>query len=137
MSNTNTEILQLQDIHKSFYIESQEIHALRGVSLGIPKGSIVAVKGRSGSGKSTLLHLIGMLDSPTRGRILLHGKPVSSLKDQKASRVRNQTIGFVFQMNNLLAEFSALENIMMPALIAGRDRQEIQEQALELSLIHI
>ncbi len=132
MTNKQTEILRLENVHKSFYIESQEIHALRGISLTIPKGSVIAVKGRSGSGKSTLLHLIGMLDSPSRGRILLNGKPASSLKDKKASEIRNQTIGFVFQMNNLLAEFSALENVMMPALIAGKEKRGVRKRSLEL-----
>ena len=108
------------------------MQALRGVSLSLRKGQIVSVTGRSGSGKSTLLHVIGTLDTPSSGYVGLNGKDVSHLSDQAASEFRNRTVGFVFQMNNLLPEFSAIENVMMPGMIAGIGRTVLREKALQL-----
>ena len=121
--------IRIENVHKYFTLESQVVRALSGVSLDISLGSLVGVTGRSGSGKSTLLHLIGMLDRPSQGSIYINDQDISSMSDYQASQVRNQTIGFVFQMNNLLPEFSALENVMMPALISGRKKGHIREQA--------
>lgn len=124
--------IELQKVQKIYHIAKQEVEALRGVDLKVRKGQMVAVTGRSGSGKSTLLHVIGTLDTPTAGSVRLNGKDVSNLKDQAASSFRNQTVGFVFQMNNLLPEFSALENVMMPGLIYGLPKAELQQRAKAL-----
>ncbi len=122
-------IIQLKNVHKTFQIANQQVHALRGVDLSLRKGQLVAVTGRSGSGKSTLLHVIGTLDTPSSGAVALNGKDVSNLTDKEASTFRNRTVGFVFQMNNLLPEFSALENVIMPGLIAGLNRDALKARA--------
>lgn len=126
---TGNTVIELQDVWKSYQIESQRVDALRGVSLKVERGQVIAVTGRSGSGKSTLLHVIGTLDRPSRGKLLVNGHDVSVLRDQTASSFRNRTVGFVFQMNNLLPEFSALENVMMPGLIAGGDGKALKDRA--------
>lgn len=132
-------IIQLKNVYKTFQIANQKVDALRGVDLSMQKGQLVAVTGRSGSGKSTLLHVIGTLDTPSSGIVALNGRDVSNLSDKEASLFRNSTVGFVFQMNNLLPEFSAMENVMMPGLIAGigvpalRDRAKALLAAVDLS----
>lgn len=132
-------IIQLKNVHKAFQFANQKVDALRGVDLSMQKGQLVAVTGRSGSGKSTLLHVIGTLDTPSSGAVALNGRDVSNLSDKEASLFRNRTVGFVFQMNNLLPEFSAMENVMMPGLIAGislnalRDRAKALLTAVDLS----
>ena len=131
-SNENLVIIDLQHISKVYQVESQEVNALIDVSLQVKRGQIIAVTGRSGSGKSTLLHIAGMLDQPSQGRLFINGTDVSRMPDNLSSQFRNATIGFVFQMNNLLPEFSALENVMMPGLIAGLQFGEVQERARRL-----
>ena len=130
-TSTASQIL-LQDVRKTYHIEAQKIDALRGIHLSIPTGSVHAVTGKSGAGKSTLLHVVGLLDRPSSGQIFLGGVEVGSMSDRTASSHRNKGIGFVFQMNNLLAEFTALENIMMPGLIAGLPRGSVKQRALEM-----
>lgn len=125
-------VISLKDVSKVYKIESQQVPALRNVNLGIHRGQVVAVSGKSGAGKSTLLHIIGTLDRPSAGRLLLNGTDVSSMPDKMSSHFRNCTIGFVFQMNNLLPEFSALENVMMPGLIAGSRPGDVRERASAL-----
>ncbi len=122
-------VIKLKDVTKVYQIESQKVDALRGVSMDIRRGQVVAITGRSGSGKSTLLHVIGTLDAPTTGNVFLNGTDVSRMPDQVASSFRNGTVGFVFQMNNLLPEFTAIENVMLPGLIAGASKKEIRERA--------
>jgi lipoprotein-releasing system ATP-binding protein len=121
-----------RDVRKAYRIAEQDVEALRGVDLKIAPGSIVGVTGKSGAGKSTLLHILGTLDRPTSGKVFLNGTDVSNMGDQQASQFRNATVGFVFQMNNLLNEFSALENVMLPGLIAGAPRPMIEERAAQL-----
>ena len=107
-------MIQAIDIHKSF----GTVEVLRGVSLSVERGEIAAIVGPSGAGKTTLLQIIGTLDRPDLGRVLLDGQDLSRLPDRQLAEVRNRRIGFVFQFHQLLPEFTAVENVMMPALIA-------------------
>jgi len=112
---------------------SEEIHALRGVSIAIDRGEYVAIMGPSGSGKSTLMNLIGCLDTPSKGSYLLNGKQVSQMNDNELARIRNEEIGFVFQTFNLLPRATALHNVELPLVYAGvaaRDRQDRARMAL-------
>jgi lipoprotein-releasing system ATP-binding protein len=122
----------LEGVRKDYVIESNRVDALRGVDLRVPAGSMVAVTGKSGAGKSTLLHIIGTLDRPSAGRVILNGVDLSTLPDHAISRFRNRSIGFVFQMHNLLPEFSAVENVMMPGIIAGMARGGLRDRAVRL-----
>jgi lipoprotein-releasing system ATP-binding protein len=127
-----TPIIELQGVFKTYQVVEQQVQALRGINLKVRKGQMVGITGRSGSGKSTLLHVIGTLDTPSAGVVRLNGKDVSHVSDQTASAFRNRTVGFVFQMNNLLPEFSAIENVMMPGLIAGGNRSMLRDRAIKL-----
>src|SRR5437762_3774039 len=112
---------------------TEEIHALRGVSVQIDRGEYVAIMGPSGSGKSTLMNLIGCLDTPSRGSYLLNGKEVAEMNDDELARIRNEEIGFVFQTFNLLPRATALHNVELPLVyagVSGKDRQERAKQAL-------
>jgi lipoprotein-releasing system ATP-binding protein len=120
------------DVRKSYRIESTEVEALRGVTLDISEGDMVAVTGKSGAGKSTLLHLVGTLERPTSGAVILGETDVSRMNDAALSRFRNRAVGFVFQMNNLLPEFSAIENVMMPGIISGFSRAALSRRAQDL-----
>ena len=121
-------MIQLQDITKSF----GTLQVLRGINLQIEKGEVVALVGPSGAGKTTLLQIMGTLDKPDTGKVLIQGKDVFRLSGSKLSKFRNEHIGFVFQFHQLLPEFTALENIMIPALIGGAGKGEARKRALEL-----
>jgi putative ABC transport system ATP-binding protein len=108
------------------------VRALRGVDLSIGQGEFVAIMGPSGSGKSTLLHILGALESPTEGAVAVEGRRYDGLDDKQLTRFRRDHIGFVFQFFNLLGSLSAAENVLLPALIAGRHEQALRERALEL-----
>src|SRR5271157_3435229 len=108
------ELITLKDIYKTYYLGEVDVPVLKGVSLEIGKGEMVALMGASGSGKTTLMNLLGCLDRPTSGRYWLDGEEISELSPQQRADVRNRKIGFVFQSFNLLARTSALENVMMP-----------------------
>lgn len=125
-------VVQLRGLSKVYTIESQKVEALKGINLNISRGMVAAITGKSGAGKSTLLHVIGTLDKPTSGHVFLNGTDVSRMPDKVSSSFRNCTVGFVFQMNNLLAEFSALENVMMPGLIAGSAKKVVRDRARHL-----
>ena len=116
------------DIHKSF----GNLEVLKGISLHVEKGEIVSIVGPSGAGKTTLLQIIGTLDRPTSGKIEINGTELSHLKDKALSDFRNKEIGFIFQFHQLLPEFTALENVMIPALIGGTSRSEAEKRAKEL-----
>jgi len=121
-------MIQTIDIHKSF----DELHVLKGVNLDIKQGEIVAIIGPSGAGKTTLLQIIGTLDKADKGTIIMDGQDVSKLNEKQQANFRNKEIGFVFQFHQLLPEFSALENVMIPALIANIDAKTAKERALKL-----
>src|ERR1700704_1030024 len=127
-------MIETVDLWKTYVMGSEEIHALRGVSIQIERGEYVAIMGPSGSGKSTLMNLIGCLHTPRKGSYLLNGKQVSQMNDNELARIRNEEIGFVFQTFNLLPRATALHNLELPLEYAGvpaRDRQERAAAALE------
>jgi lipoprotein-releasing system ATP-binding protein len=112
--------------------DGSELHVLTGVDLTVREGEAVAILGASGAGKSTLLHLLGALDRPSAGDVLLGGRPVAGLDEESLAAMRNRHVGFVFQFHHLLREFDALENVMMPALLAGTPLAEARARAREL-----
>jgi lipoprotein-releasing system ATP-binding protein len=125
-------MIKLENLSKSFIKDANKIEVLRSLNLEIKKGESLAVLGVSGAGKSTLIHILGTLDHPTEGHLLIRGVNVFEWEEKKIALFRNSTIGFVFQFNNLLPEFDALENAMMPALIGGMSKREAREKALQL-----
>ena len=127
-------LIETRDLWKTYVMGSEQIHALRGVSIDIERGEYVAIMGPSGSGKSTLMNLIGCLDTPTKGTYLLNGKHVSEMNDNELARIRNEEIGFVFQTFNLLPRATALHNVELPLVYAGvsaTDREARARGALE------
>lgn len=125
-------VIELQDVKKIYNMGGVETHALRGINLKIAKGQFIAIMGPSGSGKSTLLHMIGALDKPTSGKILLDGVDISTLKESDLARYRGKKIGIVFQFFNLHPTLTALENIELPMIIVEEDKKERQKKAHEL-----
>jgi putative ABC transport system ATP-binding protein len=127
-------LIETRDLWKTYVMGTEEIHALRGVSIEIERGEYVAIMGPSGSGKSTLMNLIGCLDTPSRGSYLLNGKQVGQMNDNELARIRNEEIGFVFQTFNLLPRATALQNVELPlvyAAVPGSERQARAKAALE------
>jgi lipoprotein-releasing system ATP-binding protein len=125
-------VLEAKGVFRSFQTGSVILDVLKGVDLEIYQGEIVALIGPSGSGKSTLLHILGALDRPDKGSVNLDSVEVFSLNDKELAHLRNRTVGFVFQFHHLLPEFSALENVMLPKLIAGEEIKSIENKAMEL-----
>jgi len=126
-------VIEITDLVKTYDMGKVQVHALRGVSLTIYEGELMAIMGPSGSGKSTLMNLIGCLDQPTSGRYLLDGVDVSKLNDNQLAEIRNHRIGFVFQQFNLLPRMSALKNVELPLIYAnGRERRKRAGMALEM-----
>ena len=121
-------MIKAENIHKSF----GSLEVLKGVTLNIKPSEVVSIVGPSGAGKTTLLQILGTLSKPDSGSLFINGKQIDTLDDNALSDFRNRKIGFVFQFHHLLPEFTALENVMIPALIARRDRREAEREALEL-----
>ncbi len=125
-------MLRLEDIRKSFDTGRDRLHVLSGVNLTVGEGEIVAIIGPSGVGKSTLLHIMGALDVPTSGKVYVRETDVFAMSEAERAAFRNRTVGFVFQFHHLLKELTALENVMMPCLVGGMDRDEAASRAEEL-----
>ena len=128
----NNVIIELQNVKKIYKMDGVETHALRGIDLKIKKEEFVAIMGPSGSGKSTLLHMVGALDKPTSGKIILDGVDISTLKESELARLRGKKIGIVFQFFNLHPTLNALENIELPMIIIEKEKKERQKKALDL-----
>ena len=125
-------LIELVNIHRAFWQGGERLNILNGVDLSVKPGETISLVGPSGSGKSTLLHIAGLLEKPDDGEIHILNKNVSGLSDKKLTQIRNQKLGFIYQYHYLLSEFSALENIMLPQLIAGKKRGIARERAITL-----
>ena len=128
------DLIQLENVTKVYRMGDVEVHALRGVSVTVPRGDFIAIMGASGSGKSTLMNILGCLDRPSSGRYLLSGRDVSGLSRNELAEIRNQLLGFVFQSFNLLSRTSAIENVELPLIYADvptRERRRRAREALE------
>ena len=124
--------LEVKDVFKSYFLNGKRIDVLRGVKLSIEKGELVSLIGASGSGKSTFLHVLGTLDAPAAGTLHFEGRSVFEMNDAEVAEFRNKSIGFVFQSHYLLPEFTAAENVAMPALIQRKDKPTAFKRAREL-----
>ena len=131
MSDSENTVLTARDIRKDYPSGQGQLQVLNGVDLQVRRGELVAIMGASGAGKSTLLHILGMLEEPTSGQLVVYNTDVASLDEVSLARFRNRHIGFVFQHHHLLPEFTALENAMMPALIARRE-DAMRDAAIDL-----
>ncbi len=126
------QIIDLNEIHKTYYMGKNELQVLKGINLQIAKNEYVALMGPSGSGKSTLMNILGCLDSPTGGKYVLNNKDVSKMPDDDLAEVRNKEIGFVFQQFNLLPRLTALENVALPLVYAGVPKKKRTEMAIHV-----
>jgi len=130
MSN---KVIELKNVNKIYKTKAEEIHILKNVNLFFSKGNFVSIQGKSGSGKTTLLNILGLLDVPTNGDMLIDDKLINYKDEKIKNKIRNEKMGFVFQFHYLLNEFTALENVMMPALINKKfNKKEVREKAMEL-----
>lgn len=125
-------IIEIKGITRDFPLGEETIHVLKGIDLTINKGEYVALMGPSGSGKSTLMNILGCLDTPTSGSYILNGKHVSEMADDELAEIRNKEIGFVFQTFNLMPRTTALDNVALPMVYAGKSKEERNERATEV-----
>ena len=123
-------LIEATDIHKTYQTGASNLEVLKGISFQIKKGEAVCLLGASGAGKSTLLQILGTLDRPSSGHVFFQGKNLFELNDEDLAQFRNQKMGFVFQFHHLIQEFSALENVMLPSLIAGEKKSDALEKAM-------
>ncbi len=131
-------LLELRDVHKTYHLGGEEIRALDGVSMDIEAGEFISIIGPSGSGKSTLMHILGCLDSPSRGTIKLDGLMIEKATSRQLASIRNQKIGFVFQFFNLLPKLNVLQNVELPMIYAGANAKERRDRAMEaLQLVQL
>jgi len=121
-------MIRAENIHKSY----EDVKVLKGIDLVIPEGKTVAIMGKSGAGKSTLLHILGTLDNPDQGKVYIEDQLVAGLKSKELAKIRNEKIGFVFQFHHLLNEFSAVENVAIPAMVHSSNKTEAFEKAKKL-----
>ncbi len=137
---SNSVILQCHQLTKRFKQGELDVEVLKGVDFSVSEGERVAIMGTSGSGKSTLLHLLGGLDKPTSGEVILDGVNLNTVRQAKLSKLRNRTLGFIYQFHHLLGEFTVLENVAMPALIGGvsiaQAKKEAEEILQRVGLVH-
>ena len=124
-------VIEVKDLEKTYYVGDMEVNALRGVSFNILQSQFSTIMGPSGSGKSTLMHIIGCLDSPTKGEYHLNGENVANMQDDQLAKIRNKEIGFVFQKFHLLPRNTALENVMLPLKYASIGKTERSKKAME------
>jgi lipoprotein-releasing system ATP-binding protein len=129
---TNQAVISAQQLAKTFVEGELQTHVLENINLTVNKGDRLAIVGSSGSGKSTLLHILGGLDSPSRGQVLINGQDIHSLSNKAASQLRNQQLGFVYQFHHLLLEFTAVENVAMPLIIGGQSPVQAQYKSRQL-----
>jgi lipoprotein-releasing system ATP-binding protein len=127
-----SDVLRLENVTRRYREGEGQLEVFSGLNLSLKPGEIVALVGQSGSGKSSLLHMAGLLEAPTSGEIYVNGEAASKLPDAERTRIRRQTIGFVYQAHHLLPDFDALENIMLPQMIAGKSRAEAAVEAARL-----
>jgi lipoprotein-releasing system ATP-binding protein len=133
MSNSSSSpLLRAENIHKAYGTENNPVKVLRGVDMNLFSGEMLAIVGASGSGKTTLLQILGCLDIPDQGKLFFRKKELTTISENGLSGHRNKNIGFIFQFHYLLPEFSALENVMMPGLIAGHNKKKLQKKAMDL-----
>src|SRR4051812_13021332 len=125
-------VLETVELKKIYQRSEQKVEALRGIQLSVPRGQFVSIMGPSGSGKSTLLHIIGGLDRPSSGKVLIEGQSIDSLSDDELSTFRRRKLGFIFQFFNLLPTLTALENVALPLLLDGKSIKSIGGEAKEL-----
>ena len=128
----NGSILVTKNLHKTYQMGTRSVPVLRGIDLEVNEAQIVAIVGPSGVGKSTLLHILGTLDRPSEGSVIIEGTDVFKFDEKKLAEFRNRTVGFIFQFHHLMPEFTALENVMMPGLIAGKPKKKISDRAKSL-----
>ncbi len=128
----NGSILVTRNLHKTYQMGTRSVPVLRGIDLEVNEAQIVAIVGPSGVGKSTLLHILGTLDRPSEGSVTIEGTDVFKFDEKKLAEFRNRTVGFIFQFHHLMPEFTALENVMMPGLIAGKPKKRISDRAKSL-----
>ncbi len=132
------QLIHIQNVWKTYVMGKTEVHALRGLSLQVNKSEFLAVQGPSGSGKSTCMNIIGCLDIPTKGRVLLEGEDIAKMNESDLAAIRGRKIGFVFQKFNLIPTLSALQNVALPMLFQGIEAREREEKAAELlSLVNL
>lgn len=133
MESMNEYAFRVEDLHRTYYMKGETVHALRGVSFDVRRGEYIAIMGPSGSGKSTLLNVLGCLDRPTQGKYLLAGQDVAKINDKQLSRIRGQRIGFVFQSYNLLQQLNVVENIKVPLQYQGLIGKDATQRCRELA----
>ena len=132
MDTNDNIVLQCKQLHKHYQQGPEKLEVLRGVDFSVARGERVAIIGASGAGKSTLLNMLGGLDNPSAGEVIVAGKSMSALNEKQRGELRNRTLGFVYQFHHLLGEFTALENVAMPLLIAGEKTASLQKKAQSL-----